>query len=118
MRKLKTEKDVDTPVLKSGAAFAETTKRKTQMKTKLLTWKKQKELIRFFVDGSGTIQPTSDEEANFSNDLLFLILGSCKDEENFKRTIKKFTKARAHELSNEPLSKSEVRRIRQRLAAE
>jgi hypothetical protein len=81
---------------------------------KHLTWQKQKELIRFFVDGSGTVQPTSDDEANFVSDLLVLILQSCKDEGDFERDIKKFTETRAHELSNEEVPESEVRRIRQR----
>jgi len=81
---------------------------------KLITWKKQKELIRFFVDGSGTVQPTSDDEANFASDLLVLILLTCKNEKDFERDIKKFTEARAHELSDEPVREGDVRRIRQR----
>ncbi|WP_368506938.1 hypothetical protein [Bradyrhizobium lupini] len=79
----------------------------------LLTWKKQKELIRFFVDGTGTVQPTRDE-ANFASDLLVLILRHCKDEHNLEKDIKKFTETRAHELSNKKVTGSEVRRIRQR----
>jgi hypothetical protein len=81
---------------------------------KVLTWNKQKELIRFLVDGSGTVQPTSDDEANFNSDLVVLILRSCKDEHNFTKDIEKFTELRAHELSKEELPESEVRRIRQR----
>jgi hypothetical protein len=81
---------------------------------KKLTWNQQKELIRFFIDGSGTIQPASDDEANFANDLLVLILRSCKDTKYLERDIKKFTEARAHEISDEPVSKDDVRRIRQR----
>jgi hypothetical protein len=80
---------------------------------KLLTWKKQKELIRFFVDGSGTVQPTRDE-ANFAGDLLVLILRYCKDQHNFEKDINIFTDKRAHELSNKKLTANEVRRIRQR----
>jgi hypothetical protein len=103
---------------KSGETYASimTTKKRPHMNASetLLTWEKQKELIRFFVDGSGTIQPTSHEEANFANDLLVLILQSCKDEEDFERDIKKFTKARADELSDEPVRESDIQRIRQR----
>jgi hypothetical protein len=55
-----------------------------------------------------------DVEADFTTDLLFLILRSCKDEHNFEKDIEKFTEMRAHELSNEPLPESEVRRILQR----
>ena len=74
---------------------------------KVLTWNKQKELIRFLVDGSGTVQPTSDDEANFNSDLVVLILRSCKDEHNFTKDIEKFTELRAHELSKEELPESE-----------
>jgi hypothetical protein len=79
-----------------------------------LTWNQQKELIRFLIDGSGKLQPTSDVEADFTTDLIFLILRFCQDETNFETDINQFTKARAHELSHEPLPESEIRRIRQR----
>ena len=52
-----------------------------------LTWNQQKELIRFLIDGSGKLQPTSDVEADFTTDLIFLILRFCQDETNFKKDI-------------------------------
>ena len=78
-----------------------------------LTWKEQKDLIRFLIDGSGKVA-ASDFEKNFEDDLTLLILHFCKDAENFESDLEKFTEGRGYELSREPLSADDVRRFRQR----
>ena len=81
---------------------------------KSLTWKEQKDLISFFVDGTGKVEPTSDFEKNFTDDLYRLILHFCKDEENFEMDLRKSTEARGYDLVDHGITADDVRRVRQR----